>query len=105
MGTGCERVARVQAEDADIITGVWQGGRVGTFRGIRRNKAKFGAVAFGSTGIAQTDTEGGYEELCHEIGKFFKTGQAPVALKKRSNCLRSWRRQTKANDREEYPLH
>ncbi|MEZ6153422.1 MAG: gfo/Idh/MocA family oxidoreductase [Pirellulaceae bacterium] len=79
MGTGCERVARVQAEDADIITGVWQGGRVGTFRGIRRNKAKFGAVAFGSTGIAQTDTEGGYEELCHEIGKFFKTGQAPVS--------------------------
>ena len=79
MGTGCERIARVQADDADIITGVWQGGRVGTFRGIRRNKAKFGAVAFGSTGIAQTDTEGGYEELCHEIGKFFKTGQAPVS--------------------------
>lgn len=79
MGTGCETVARVQAEDADIITGVWQGGRVGTFRGIRRNKAKFGAVAFGSKGIAQSDNGGGHEELCREIGKFFKTGQAPVS--------------------------
>ncbi len=78
MGTGCETVARVQAEDADSITGVWQGGRVGTFRGIRRNKANFGAVAFGSTGIAQTDNGEGYEQLCKEIAEFFKTGQAPV---------------------------
>ncbi|HRX83004.1 MAG TPA: Gfo/Idh/MocA family oxidoreductase, partial [Pirellulaceae bacterium] len=79
MGPGCETVSRVQAEDADIITGVWQDGRVGTFRGIRRNKANFGAVAFGSTGIAHTDKGESYEPLCREIGKFFKTGQAPVS--------------------------
>lgn len=78
MGTGCETVARVQADDADVVTGVWKGGRVGTYRGLRRNKAKFGAVAFGTKGIVNTSNEGGYEELCREIGKFFKTHQAPV---------------------------
>jgi predicted dehydrogenase len=78
MGTGCETVARVQADDADIVTGVWKGGRVGTFRGIRRNKGEFGAVAFGTKGIAHTGTEGGYEELCRKIGKFFRTGAPPV---------------------------
>src|SRR6266704_951467 len=35
MGTGCQTVSRVQADDADVLTGVWQGGRVGTYHGIR----------------------------------------------------------------------
>src|SRR3954451_3274489 len=52
MGTGCETVSRVQARDADVVTGVWKGGRVGTYRGIKRNKASSGAVAFGTDGIA-----------------------------------------------------
>src|SRR6266566_3361017 len=51
MGTGCQTVSRVQADDADVLTGVWQGGRVGTYRGIRRHKEEFGAVAFGTKGI------------------------------------------------------
>src|SRR5207302_5179447 len=49
-----------------------------TYRGIRKNKAEFGAVAFGSKGIVQTGREGGYEELCAEVGRFFKTGKPPV---------------------------
>jgi hypothetical protein len=48
------------------------------YRGIRPNKADFGALAFGSKGIVQAGREGGYEELCREIGLFFKTGKAPV---------------------------
>lgn len=79
MGTGCETVARVQAKDADVITGMWQDGRVGTYRGIKRHKAEFGAVAFGTKGIAPAGKSGGYEELCREIGKFFKTRQPPVS--------------------------
>src|SRR3989442_341397 len=51
MGTGCQTVSRVQADDADVLTGVWQGGRVGTYHGIRRHKEEFGAVAFGTKGI------------------------------------------------------
>jgi len=78
MGTGCETVTRIQTADTDLVSGIWKDGRVGTYRGIRRNKADFGAVAFGSKGIVQAGREGGYEELCHEIGRFFKTRKAPV---------------------------
>ena len=78
MGTGCESVTRIQTKDTDFVSGVWKDGRVGTYRGIRRNKADFGAVAFGSKEIAQSGREGGYEELCREIGRFFKTGKSPV---------------------------
>src|SRR3989440_2375350 len=78
MGTGCETVARVQTEDTDLVSGLWKDGRVGTYRGIRKNKAEFGAVAFGSKAIVQTGREGGYEELCAEVGRFFRIGRPPV---------------------------
>jgi len=78
MGTGCETVSRLQADDADVLTGVWQGGRVGTYRGIRRHKEEFGAAAFGTKGIVPTTKSDRYEELCQEIVRFFKTRQPPV---------------------------
>ena len=78
MGTGCETVTRIQTKDTDLVSGVWKDGRVGTYRGIRRNKAESGAIAFGTKGIVQAGKEGGYEELCREIGRFFKNRKAPV---------------------------
>ncbi len=78
MGTGCETVTRIQSKDTDLVSGVWKEGRVGTYRGIRRHRADFGATAFGSKAIVQAGREGGYEELCREIGRFFKTGKSPV---------------------------
>src|SRR5205823_4340287 len=79
MGMGCETVTRIQTKDTDLVSGVWKDGRVGTYRGIRHNKSEFGAVAFGSKGIVQAGREGGYEELCREVGQFFKTGKSPVS--------------------------
>jgi hypothetical protein len=79
MGTGCQTVSRIQTKDTDVVSGVWKDGRVGTYRGIRRNKADFGAIAFGSKAIIQSGKAGGYEELCREIGRFFKTRTAPVS--------------------------
>jgi hypothetical protein len=78
MGTGCETVSRVQTKDTDLVTGVWKDGRVGTYRGIRRNKSDFGAVAFGSKAIVPAGKGGGYEALCNEIGRFFKSKKPPV---------------------------
>jgi hypothetical protein len=78
MGTGCETVARVQTRDTDYVTGVWKDGRVGTYRGIR-GKATAGAMVFGTNAIVQVDKLGGYEELCREIGRFFRTGKPPVS--------------------------
>jgi hypothetical protein len=80
MGTGCETVTRVQTKDADLVSGVWRGGRIGAYRGIRRNQADFGAVAFGSKAIVHAAAKGGgYERLCREIGRFFKTRMPPVS--------------------------
>jgi predicted dehydrogenase len=79
MGTGCEKVARTQTKDYELVTGTWKDGRIGTFRGIRTGKAGYGATVFGSKGIAQAGGAGGYEPLVVEICKFFRTGKAPVS--------------------------
>jgi hypothetical protein len=79
MGTGCEKVTRIQTKDTDIVSGVWKDGRVGTYRGIRNSKSDFGAVAFGSKAIVPAERGGSYEGLCQEIGRFFKTGKSPVS--------------------------
>jgi hypothetical protein len=79
MGPGCETVSRVAADGTDLVTGVWKGGRVGTYRGIRQGKASAGATVFGAKGIVQIEKSGKYDELCREIGRFFKTGQSPVS--------------------------
>jgi predicted dehydrogenase len=79
MGTGCETVARVHTDGVDFVTGVWKDGRVGTYRGIRRGANSSGATVFGSKGIVQAEKGGGYDDLCREIGKFFKSGKSPVS--------------------------
>lgn len=78
MGPGCQTVVRTQTDDADIVTGTWSDGRIGTYRGIRKNKAEFGAVAFGTQAIRTTEKAGGYEPLCHEIAKFLISKESPV---------------------------
>jgi predicted dehydrogenase len=79
MGTGCETVSRVQTKDTELVTGVWKGGCVGTFRGIRSGKSDYGATVFGTKGIAPSGGYGGYEPLVVEICKFFRTGKPPVS--------------------------
>ena len=79
MGTGCQTVSRTQTEGTDFVVGVWNGGRVGTFRGIRAGRSDYGATVFGSKGIVPSGGYGGYEPLVVEIVKFFKTGKAPVS--------------------------
>src|SRR5207247_1743725 len=78
MGTGCETVKRIQTQDTDGVSGGRNDGSVATYRGIRRNKGDFGAIAFRSKSIVPAGKERGYEELCLEIGRFFKTGKVPV---------------------------
>jgi predicted dehydrogenase len=81
MGTGCVSVSRVRTDGTELVTGTWEGGRIGTFRGIRRGKADYGVLAFGTRGVALGEGSGGYEPLLLEIGKFFRTGQPPVSAK------------------------
>jgi predicted dehydrogenase len=80
MGPGCQTVSRVKGDTADLVTGTWQDGRVGTFRGILRGQTGFGATVFGEKGIAPAGRFEGYEPLLVEIAKFFKTGQPPMTV-------------------------
>jgi len=80
MGTGCETVTRVKGQDNDQVTGLWKNGRIGTYRGIVKGKADPGAVLYGSKGLLVGGKKGGYEPLCQQIGRFFKTNVPPVSV-------------------------
>ena len=79
MGLGCETVTRVHAEGQDVIVGVWEGGRIGSVRGIRDSKRGYGSTVFGTKAILPAGGFGGYEPLIVEIVKFFKTGKPSVS--------------------------
>ena len=78
MGSGCKTVSRVKTPTADLAAGVWEDGRLGTFRGILRGSTGFGATVFGDKGVAPAGNFGGYEPLLLEIVNFIKTGKPPV---------------------------
>ncbi len=81
MGPGCVSVSRVNTPGTDVVTGVWEGERVGTFRGIRKGKADYGVIAFGTKGVGRAEGSGGYEPLLVEVCKFFRSGKPPVSAK------------------------
>ncbi len=78
MGPGCESVRRVQTDGVEHVVGVWKGGRVGTFRGIKSGKKDYGAMVYGTKGIIQSGRYSGYGDLVKEIVKFFETGKVPI---------------------------
>lgn len=78
MGSGCRTVTRLTTPTADLAAGVWEDGRIGTFRGIREGRVGFGGTVYGEQGIAPAGTFDGYLPLLVEIARFFHTGQPPV---------------------------
>ncbi len=81
MGPGCKQVSRVATPDCDVVVGVWDDGRVGTYRGLRKGRMAYGARVFGTKAIKGSDGfSGNYRPLVQEIVKFFRTGVAPVSM-------------------------
>lgn len=78
LGTGCESVQHTSTADFELAVGVWSGGRIGTFRGIRAGQSGYGGTAFGDKGIAPIGDYGGYQPLVAQIAKFFRTGEVPI---------------------------
>jgi predicted dehydrogenase len=87
MGTGCKKVTRIHTKDTDVVVGVWDNGRLGTFRGTRNGNYNYGgkieASDFGGTVFGEKEnlTLGefkGYDPLLEQIIQFFETGRSPV---------------------------
>ncbi len=78
MGSGCVSVTRTHTDGTDVSVGVWENGRIGTFRGLREGQRGYGATVFGRKGIVQAGGFEGYEPLIVEIIRFFQTGKPPV---------------------------
>ena len=78
MGPGCQSISRTNAASADVVVGVWDGGRIGSFRGIRTGNAGYGARVFTEKAIVDAGQYDGYGPLVDEICKFFDTLQPPV---------------------------
>jgi hypothetical protein len=78
MGTGCQSVTRTQTEGTEVVVGVWDDGRIGTFRGTRTGKHEYGGTAYGEKGPMTLGPYKGYDNLLDRIIAFFKTGNLPV---------------------------
>lgn len=78
MGTGCKTVRRVHTADTDIVTGIWNDNRIGTFRGTRSGRGGYGGTVYGETGTITLGPYAGYDPLLGRILEFFKTGVEPV---------------------------
>jgi hypothetical protein len=60
------------------VAGIWNDGRIGTFRGTRSGQHGYGGTAFGEKGSMSLGTYAGYDPLLIKILEFFKTGIEPV---------------------------
>ena len=78
MGTGCKSVSRVYTENTDLVVGLWNDDRIGTFRGTRSGIYDIGGTAFGEKANLSLGKEHGYNPLLIKIIEFFKTGMVPV---------------------------
>lgn len=80
MGVGCQSVKRTTTEHTDYVVGVWEGGRIGTYRGIRHGKGDYGVTVFGEKGIKALASYSGYEPLLVKITEFYDSRVAPVSI-------------------------
>jgi predicted dehydrogenase len=81
LGRGCQSVTRTAAQDADIITGTWSGGRAGVLVALRTKSTPHQVTLFGENAVAQQKSgRDSYAPLVREIIKFFQTGTPPVSL-------------------------
>jgi predicted dehydrogenase len=78
MGTGCKEVSRTYTLNTDLVTGVWEDGRIGSFRGTRSGTHGYGGIAYCEKGNVSLGPYDGYNPLLTEIIRFFETGIPPV---------------------------
>ncbi|NTU51716.1 MAG: hypothetical protein HGA94_04670 [Candidatus Aminicenantes bacterium] len=79
MGTGCLSVSRFQTADTELCVGHWEGGRIGTVRGLRSSEHSYGGTVFAEKKIEVLPMGSDYGPMLKAIARFFATGQPPVS--------------------------
>lgn len=84
LGTGCRQVAADARDDCDVITGIWDGGRIGIIRGDRKGWKGYGAVLHHAQGPrfvdVKKDAKPFYAGQLEKVMELFRTGRADVPL-------------------------
>lgn len=82
MGPGCESLTCTTVAGADVVTGVWNDGRLGTMRGTRAGAHSYGFTVWGEKAVESHSIGTGviYRELLKRIVQFFETGQSPLDI-------------------------
>lgn len=82
MGPGCQEVWAARTDGADHVTGLWDGGRLGTVRAIREGSAGYGLTVYTAkrTETANIDASNNYRNLLREIMNMLETGTPPLAI-------------------------
>ena len=69
LGPECESLSTNYTSGAEVVTGCWSDGRLGTVRGLRGGATPYGFLAFCEHGAVQRDvsTRFAYRNLCRRI--------------------------------------
>jgi hypothetical protein len=80
LGTGCRSVRTLHEDDMDLLIGTWEGGRIGTVRGMRFATYHFGCTVFTKRGTLHGlagDEPPAHVLLARHTAKFLHTGEPP----------------------------
>lgn len=79
MGPGCVSVSMTSNADYDLAVGVWNDGRIGTVKGLRKGHQAYGALVYGEKSVTYLPvTDVSYVPLVRQIVTFFETGRPPI---------------------------
>lgn len=89
MGRGCQWLSNVSSARADVVSGHWADGRIGTVRGERPSGGyAFSTSVDGNVGHHQVTTRDLYQELLKQIIRMLQTGRAPVPAEETLEIVR-----------------
>ncbi len=100
MGTGCQSVTRVQTAGTDLAAGVWKGGRVGTFRGLRQGARITGQPSLAPRVSSLAAVMRAMSRWSSRSASFSGPASLRSRPRRRSRSSPSWRRPTRASARE-----
>lgn len=106
MGPGCSQVTRIFNEDGEIVVGLWNDGRISSFRGIRKGPHPYGARVLTDKGVFTSDPIDGslYRTLLEETVKFLKGGPSPVTIEEMEEVFRFMTAAQKSSDQGGIPV-